>query len=163
MQVVLLVALTTLSCGGRTEDVQASNGGSPGTGGTTAIAGTTASGGQTAPVTRSGRTSVTVTGIPCVEDVYHGGVNDCPHELPVPCKPCIACDPLPPGDASGCAAPDFAFYDWPGGGVDTSLYYPVGCAVQLPTENLTYPGAPQGCGCAGPTFIDVNDGWLCPN
>jgi hypothetical protein len=93
----------------------------------------------------------------CVNQVWTGGANDCPSGLPLPCAPCIACDPLPSGSSGGCGAPGISIHNWHGGGVDLSLRYPVGCVVTLPTENPAYPGGPQPCGC------DADElSWLCP-
>ena len=93
----------------------------------------------------------------CVNQVWAGGANDCSSSLPLPCAPCIACDPLPSGSSGGCGAPGISIFSWHGGGVDTSLSYPVGCVVRLPTENPYYPGGPQDCQCDADTLS-----WLCP-
>lgn len=99
----------------------------------------------------------------CTNILPDAGANTCSSGLPVPCKPCIACAPLPHGDKSGCAAPDIAIFAWPGGGVDTSLRYPVGCAVFLPTQNPYYPGSPQTCGCHSDLLPpDAGPSWICP-
>ena len=90
------------------------------------------------------------------------GREGCSYSLPLPRKPCIDCAPLPTGDTSGCAAPDFSIFDWHGGGVDTSLRYPVGCAVVLPTENPYYPGSPQTCFCSSSFAPPEGPGWTCP-
>lgn len=92
----------------------------------------------------------------CTVQVYNGNVGDCSSRLPLPCAPCIACYPLPAGDTGGCGAPDLKFFNWNGGGVDTSLRYPTGCNVFLPTENPFYPGGAQQCTC------DASAGWMCP-
>jgi hypothetical protein len=98
-----------------------------------------------------------ILSLTCVNQVWTGGANDCPSGLPLPCAPCIACDPLPSGSSEGCPAPDISIHNWHGGGVDLSLRYPVGCVVTLPTENPAYPGGPQPCGC------DADElSWLCP-
>ena len=93
----------------------------------------------------------------CVNQVWTGGANDCSSSLPLPCAPCIACDPLPTGSTGGCPAPDISIVTWHGGGVDLSLRYPVGCVVTLPTENSAYPGGPQPCNCDADALS-----WLCP-
>jgi hypothetical protein len=93
----------------------------------------------------------------CVNQVWTGGANDCPSGLPLPCAPCIACDPLPSGSSGGCGAPGISIHNWHGGGVDLSLRYPVGCVVTLPTENPAGPGGPQPCGCDADTLS-----WICP-
>jgi two-component system, chemotaxis family, sensor kinase CheA len=53
----------------------------------------------------SGGASGGASSTTCVNETYHGGANDCSYSLPLPCVPCIACNPLPAGDNSGCAAP----------------------------------------------------------
>jgi hypothetical protein len=93
----------------------------------------------------------------CVNQVWTGGANDCPSGLPLPCAPCIACDPLPSGSSGGCGAPGISIHNWHGGGVDLSLRYPVGCIVTLPTESSFGPGGPQPCQCEADTLS-----WNCP-
>ena len=92
----------------------------------------------------------------CVNQVWTGGANDCPYGLPLPCAPCIACDPLPSGSSGGCPAPDITIADWHGGGVDLSLRYPVGCVVTLPTE---YAGP---CDCIADLPDITAPFWSCP-
>lgn len=97
----------------------------------------------------------------CVEKTYRTSESDC-SGLPLPCSPCIACEPLAPGDVSGCSAPDIAIFDWGGGGVDPSLRYPTGCNVYLPTGNPYWDGLPQACFC-DPFIADGSlPAWACP-
>ena len=97
----------------------------------------------------------------CTNTPPDAGANSCSFSLPLPCKPCIACAPLPPGDTGGCGPPDISIFSWHGGGGDTSLRYPVGCTVYLPTENPYYPGGPQSCDCATEP-PDAGPFWECP-
>jgi hypothetical protein len=98
----------------------------------------------------------------CINVSPDAGPNACSFSLPLPCTPCIACAPLSPGDTSGCGPPDISIFDWRGGGVDTSLRYPAGCTVFLPTENPYYPGGPQPCSCSTePGSPDGGANWLC--
>ena len=90
------------------------------------------------------------------------GFKSCSGKLPLPSKPCIDCAPLPAGDSGGCAAPDISIFNWHGGGVDTSLRYPVGCTVYLPTENPYYPGGPQPCSCSAFGGPNAAPSWACP-
>jgi len=99
------------------------------------------------------------TGGNCVDEAFDASAKSCSYSLPLPCKPCINCAPLRPGDDGGCGAPDISIFDWHGGGVDTSLRYPIGCEVLLPTENPYYPGGPQPCSCS--TLLE-SPTWSCP-
>ena len=141
-----------LACGARTsllegpEDAAAP---ARGTGGTS---------GSTAAKTGSGG-AISATG-GAAGSSSDASFNGCSYKLPLPSKPCIDCAPLPAGDTSGCGAPDISIFTWHGGGVDTSLRYPVGCTVYLPTENPAYPGGPQPCSCSG--FSNPNPRWTCP-
>ena len=137
--VIAVLAAVFLACEARTPLLEAPDGsasvGSGGTSGSTATGGTGGGGSD-------------------------GTFNGCSYKLPLPEKPCIACAPLPAGDTSGCAAPDISAFNWHGGGVDTSLRYPVGCTVYLPTENPYYPGGPQSCSCG--VFVGGAPTWSCP-
>ena len=95
----------------------------------------------------------------CINEAFDAGPNSCSSSLPLPCRPCINCAPLQPGDDGGCAAPDISIFGWHGGGVDTLLRYPVGCQVYLPTQNPYYPGSPQPCGCQ---TLTGSAAWECP-
>jgi len=95
----------------------------------------------------------------CINEAFDAGEQSCRYALPLPCQPCINCAPLQPGYDGGCAAPDISIFNWRGGGVDTSLRYPVGCAVYLPTENPYYLGGAQECDCS--TLIG-SPAWTCP-
>lgn len=177
MRCGMLVFLVFTACGGKLDQSQASpplSGGMPGIGGMQTTAGnsgtggllvfetgtrheivgtggqiamgTSLTGGQAAMVTPSTMVlSVTDAGVTCVEEPIDAGV--CPRGLPVPCRPCLDCAPLPTGETGGCGAPDVFIFDWRGGDVDESLRYPVGCSVALPTVDPLDPVRPLRCVC----------------
>jgi hypothetical protein len=95
----------------------------------------------------------------CINERFDAGAQSCRSTLPLPCQPCINCAPLRAGNDGGCAAPDISIFGWHGGGVDTSLRYPVGCVVYLPTENPHYPGGAQECSCSAEIGFPT---WECP-
>jgi|SRR5450631_1561328 len=107
------------------------------------------------PVGRGGNPDNRLAGN-CFEETFDAGASSCSNSLPLPCKPCINCAPMQPGD-SGCRAPDISILGWQGGGVDLSLRYPVGCVVYLPAEG--YYGGPQPCICSTQTG---SPSWVCP-
>jgi len=146
--------------GGTTSSAASTTGGAGGSAGivagTTSYVGLTgAAGGSTRTIGGAGGGDAAPN---CTNERPDAGANSCSFTFPVPCKPCIACAPLLPGDASGCGAPDFPFGDWPGGGVDTSLRYPEGCNVVLPTGS--YYDSPQTCYCDA-AFGTPFPGWWC--
>jgi len=163
MRRLVVLALVSAACGrsglldpgvGRETGEGASIGGSAGHGGSSGTGGM-ATGGV-------GGTSSGGINDGCINETFHGSANDCSHGLPLPCTPCIACNPLPSGNAGGCDAPDIAIFSWPGGGVSSSLRYPAGCTVYLPTENPDYPGGPQTCTCEAPFAVEPGPYWTCP-
>jgi hypothetical protein len=137
------------------ENAMVASGGTAGiVGGTTSYVGLTGTdGGSTSTIGGTGGGDAAAN---CTNERPDAGANSCSATLPLPCKPCIACAPASSGGTGVCAAPDIAMFDWLGGGVDTSLRYPVGCAVYLPTQNPYYPGGPQICYC------NQAGEWVCP-
>jgi hypothetical protein len=95
----------------------------------------------------------------CIDEAFDAGASSCSDSLPLPCKPCINCAPLQPGDSGGCPAPDGPLLHWGGGGVDMSLRYPVGCQVFIPTLGPMSPSGPVSCYCS--TQMGSPD-WACP-
>jgi hypothetical protein len=84
--------------------------------------------------------------------VADGSVHQCT-SVPPPKEPCFECDPLPPGSQGGCASPPQG-----GNATPSTLRYPQGCKVVLPTTSSFYPGAGLECTCEefpgqGLTFI----------
>jgi hypothetical protein len=144
-EMTILLFLAVLSCGQTAL--------TDGEGGAAGFAGGAGSGG-------SGGAAGSGIGSNCIDEAFDAGAQSCSYTLPLPCKPCVNCAPLQPGDNGGCGAPDISIFDWHGGGVDTSLRYPVGCDVLLPTENPFYPGGPQPCICS--TMLDSSPIWQCP-
>lgn len=163
MRHLAIIGVCLVACGGSvgSESVAGGGGFSP-MGGTAATGGAAASatggtfvtGGThgdlpspTGGFNGAGGASGGATSTGCVNETYRGGTNDCSYGLPLPCAPCFACNPLPVGDNSGCAAPTGRLAGWQVVGVDPSLRYPLGCTVFLPEENPFYPGGPQTCDC----------------